>query len=78
MRTWECIGKNESGFLTFVFAYLRYLVKWYRPSNPEDIRVKEIPGDVTTEGIGRKISVLVQELHPGVDYMFEITTEAHE
>lgn len=54
-----------------------YHIKWYPLSNPEDVRLKQIPGDVETEGIGRKIAVLVQELHPGVDYMFEITTEAH-
>ena len=30
-----------------------------------------------TEGIGRNIAVLVPDLHPGVEYMFEITTEAH-
>ena len=54
-----------------------YYVKWYPLSNPEDIRIKTIPGDIETEGIGRKITVLIEELHPGVDYMFEITTEAH-
>ncbi len=39
--------------------------------------MKQIPGDVQTEGIGRRIDVVIGELHPGVDYMFEITTEAH-
>lgn len=43
----------------------------------EDIRVKEIDGDVETEGIGRRIDVVIGDLHPGVDYMFEIMTEAH-
>jgi receptor-type tyrosine-protein phosphatase beta len=55
----------------------RYFIKWYPLSNVEDIRVKEIPGDVQTEGIGRTIDDVIGDLHPGVDYMFEITTEAH-
>ncbi len=54
-----------------------YHIKWYPFSNPDDIRVKQIPGDVQTEGIGRKVGVLIGQLHPGVDYLFEITTEAH-
>ena len=55
----------------------RYFVKWYPLSNVEDIRIKDIAGDVETEGIARTIDVVVADLHPGVEYMFEITTEAH-
>ena len=36
-----------------------------------------IAGNTPTEGIGRNIAVLVPDLHPGNEYMFEITTEAH-
>ena len=49
----------------------------YRSDNPDDLRVKEIPGSIQTEGIGRKVGVLIGLLHPGVEYIFEITTEAH-
>ncbi len=51
-----------------------YHIKWFPLSNEDDFRLKEIPGN---EGIGRNIGVLVGGLHPGVEYMFEITTEAH-
>ena len=44
-------------------------LKWYPLSNSEDVRVRAIPGKDT--------SVDITNLHPGVDYMFEITTEAH-
>ena len=54
-----------------------YHIKWYPNKNVDDIRQKEISGNVPTEGIGRTIAVLVPDLHPGVEYMFEITTEAH-
>ena len=54
-----------------------YHIKWYPNKNVDDIRQKEISGNVPTEGIGRNIAVLVPDLHPGVEYMFEITTEAH-
>ena len=50
-----------------------YRLKWYQVNNPEDVRVKTIQGNVQTEGISRKVSVLIGELHPGVQYMFEIT-----
>lgn len=56
----------------------KYYVKWYPLSNPDDFRIKEISGDAETEGIGRKLAVLIEDLHPGVDYMFEIITEAHD
>lgn len=54
-----------------------YYVKWYPLSNPEDIRTKTIPGDAS-EREAKKISILIPDLHPGVDYMFEIVTEAHQ
>ena len=56
----------------------RYFVKWYPTDNVEDIRMKDIAGDVETEGIARTIDIVVGDLHPGVEYMFEITTEAHD
>lgn len=54
-----------------------YHIKWYPLSNQDDFRLKDIPGNVPTEGIGRNIAVLIGDLHPGVEYMFEMTTEAH-
>jgi receptor-type tyrosine-protein phosphatase beta len=53
-----------------------YYVKWYRLSNTEDIRTKTVAGDSPEED--RRVRVLVPGLHPGVDYMFEMTTEAHD
>jgi hypothetical protein len=56
----------------------RYHIKWYPLSNPEDVREKEVAGILDVEGVaGRKVSVLIGELHPGVEYMFEITNEAN-
>ena len=55
-----------------------YRLKWYQVNNAEDVRVKTIPGNIQTEGISRKVSVLIAELYPGVEYMFEITTEAND
>ena len=56
----------------------RYHIKWYPLSNPEDVREKELSGVTEVEGIaGQKVSVLIGELHPGVEYMFEITNEAN-
>ena len=52
-----------------------YRLKWYPVSNSEDIRIKTIQGNIPTEGISRKVSVLIGELHPGVEYMFEIIAE---
>ncbi len=55
----------------------RYHLKWYPLSNPEDTRDKVVPGD-GGGGDGGGAAVLIPNLHPGVEYMFEITTEAHE
>ena len=55
-----------------------YHIKWYPLANKEDVRNKKINGNVPTEGIGRNIAVLIAKLHPGVEYMFEITTEAYD
>jgi cadherin 5 type 2 (VE-cadherin) len=54
-----------------------YYIKWYPQSNPDDLRTKELAGDVATEGIGRKVAVVIGDLHPGVQYTFEMATEAH-
>ena len=55
-----------------------YRLKWYEVNNVEDVHLKTIQGNIQTEGISRKVSVLIGELHPGVEYMFEITTEAND
>jgi len=53
-----------------------YYVTWFPLENSEDIRVKQLPGDTAEEeGLVR---VLVESLHPGVEYQFEITSESHE
>jgi len=44
----------------------------------EDFREKELTGLLDTEGVeGRKVSILIGDLHPGVEYVFEITNEAN-
>ena len=49
---------------------------WFPLENSEDVRVKQLPGDTAEEeGLVR---VLVESLHPGVEYQFEITSESHE
>lgn len=55
-----------------------YYVTWLPTDNPEDVKVKDIPGDVETEGITRMVTVLIENLRPGVEYQFEITTESHD
>ena len=37
---------------------------------------KEIPGNWSTEGIDRKLSINIQQLFPGEKYNFEILTTA--
>ncbi len=53
----------------------RYHLKWYPLSNPEDTRVKVVQGG--GKGQQEATSVHVPNLHPGVEYAFEITTESH-
>ena len=61
----------------------RYHLKWYPLSNPEDTRIKVLPEESPSGSASSSskdasaVSVLVPNLHPGVEYMFEITTEAH-
>ena len=50
-----------------------YHIKWHRLSNPDDIRTKDIPG----YNLADDFEILIEGLHPGVEYLFEITTEAH-
>ena len=50
-----------------------YHIKWHRLSNPDDIRTKDIAGYAQ----GDNIEILIDGLHPGVEYLFEITTEAN-
>ena len=46
--------------------------------NPDDLRAKEIPGDIQTEGIDRMVKILIGSLLPGVKYHFKITTKSHK
>ena len=54
-----------------------YRLQWYPVDNPDDVRVKTLPGNIQTRGIAQKVNVIIGELHPGVEYMFRITTEAN-
>ena len=53
-----------------------YHIKWYPLDNPDDFRVKHIPGNIQSRN-ERSIEVLIEDLHPGVEYVFESDTEAH-
>jgi cadherin 5 type 2 (VE-cadherin) len=53
-----------------------YYVTWFPLSAPEEVRVKELPGD--TEPEAGLVRFLVEGLHPGVQYQFEITSESHQ
>merc|ERR1719317_797679 len=55
-----------------------YYVTWLPTDNPDDVKVKDIPGDVEMEGLARTVTVLIENLRPGVEYQFEITTESHD
>lgn len=53
-----------------------YYVTWFPLENSEDVHVKQLPGDTAEEeGLVR---VLIESLHPGVEYQFEITSESHQ
>ena len=53
-----------------------YHIKWYPRSNPDAFEVKEIQSNIQSRN-GRSIEVLITDLHPGVEYVFETDTEAH-
>jgi len=56
----------------------QYQIKWYPLSNPEDVHEKEVSVESDVQKVvGQKDSVLIGELHPGMEYMFEITSEAN-
>ncbi|KAK8744117.1 hypothetical protein OTU49_001005 [Cherax quadricarinatus] len=54
-----------------------YTIVWWNEHKPERKKSKEIPGDQATEGINRKLTVLIGELIPGELYNFQIYTTAH-
>nr|XP_045582718.1 tyrosine-protein phosphatase 10D-like isoform X1 [Procambarus clarkii] len=54
-----------------------YTIVWWNERTPERKKSKEIPGDQATEGINRKLTVLIGELMPGELYSFQIYTTAH-
>ena len=55
-----------------------YFITWFPVDNPDDLRAKEIPGDIQTEGIDRMVKILIGSLLPGVKYHFKITTKSHD
>ncbi|XP_076062887.1 protein tyrosine phosphatase 10D [Oratosquilla oratoria] len=55
----------------------RYTIIWWNDKDPTVKTTKVIPGDKATEGIDRKLSILIGELFPGDLYIFEIFTFAH-
>ncbi|XP_066970331.1 tyrosine-protein phosphatase 10D-like [Macrobrachium rosenbergii] len=54
-----------------------YTFVWWNAATPERKKSKEVSGTQATEGIERKLTVLVGELRPGELYNFEIYTTAH-
>uniref|UniRef100_A0A6A7G6Z0 protein-tyrosine-phosphatase n=2 Tax=Hirondellea gigas TaxID=1518452 RepID=A0A6A7G6Z0_9CRUS len=54
-----------------------YTVIWWQTGQPDRKASKKIPGSQATEGISRKLSVLIGELKPGHIYNFEIYTTAN-
>ena len=54
------------------------MITWAPLDKPDDMRAKEIPGDTETEGIDRIVKILIESLHPGVEYHFKITTKSHD
>ncbi|XP_071530896.1 tyrosine-protein phosphatase 10D-like isoform X2 [Panulirus ornatus] len=54
-----------------------YTVVWWNERTPDRKKPKVIPGDQATEGINRKLTVLIGELMPGELYNFQIYTTAH-
>ncbi|KAG0729552.1 Tyrosine-protein phosphatase 10D [Chionoecetes opilio] len=55
-----------------------YTILWWNDLTPKDKQSKEIPGDQATEGINRKLTVLIGELMPGELYDFQFYTTAHD
>jgi len=54
-----------------------YYVTWFSLADPDDVRIKDLPGDTGSGSESGLVRVLVESLHPGVEYQFEITTESH-
>ncbi|XP_042228695.1 tyrosine-protein phosphatase 10D-like isoform X1 [Homarus americanus] len=54
-----------------------YTIVWWNDRTPDRKKLKEIPGNQATEGINRKLTVLIGELMPGELYNFQIYTTAH-
>ncbi|XP_066970280.1 tyrosine-protein phosphatase 10D-like isoform X2 [Macrobrachium rosenbergii] len=54
-----------------------YTFVWWNVATPDKKKSKEVPGTQATEGIERKLTVLIEDLRPGELYTFEIHTTAH-
>ncbi|CAL4061233.1 unnamed protein product, partial [Meganyctiphanes norvegica] len=54
-----------------------YTFTWWNQNTPEKKMHKYVPGSQATEGIHRKLSVLVGDLMPGETYTFEVYTTSH-
>ncbi|XP_047492144.1 tyrosine-protein phosphatase 10D-like isoform X1 [Penaeus chinensis] len=55
-----------------------YTIIWWNDATPDRKKSKEIPGTQATEGIERKLTILIGELRPGELYHFQVYTTAHE
>ncbi|ROT62360.1 Tyrosine-protein phosphatase 10D [Penaeus vannamei] len=55
-----------------------YTIIWWNDATPDRKKSKEIPGTQATEGIERKLTILIGELRPGELYHFKVYTTAHE
>lgn len=53
------------------------VVCYYSSPNFLSQKSKQIPGDQATQGINRKLTVLIEELMPGELYHFQFYTTAH-
>ncbi|XP_068211169.1 tyrosine-protein phosphatase 10D-like isoform X2 [Palaemon carinicauda] len=54
-----------------------YTFIWWNVGTPDKKKSKEVPGTQATEGIERKLTVLIEDLRPGELYNFEIHTTAY-
>ncbi|KAK8376280.1 hypothetical protein O3P69_008762 [Scylla paramamosain] len=54
-----------------------YTILWWNDMTPDKKKSKQISGDQATQGINRKLTVLIGELMPGELYHFQFYTTAH-
>ncbi len=61
MKLNSCLNfMTKTTFIYFVADL--YYVTWFPLDNPEDIRARDINGDVETEGLGRTVRSVIEGL----------------